>query len=356
MTRTILTLGLVICFLGSISAAEPARVLVLGGLDPVELVQGNEKQGQEKLFVEYGKFRYQFANAANKAAFEKAPLKYAVQFGGACGKMGPLSSGGSPDRFWVHEKKIYLFASESCRNAFKAAPEKHIELPDAVPAGGDADLKRGAELVQLAIKAYGAKAFESLNTYQETSQLLYPQKDKPPFEMTHTLTWMPGYLRDENSYTGWKGFTVTTPKISFDTSGKETWPLEESVREFFLRKMHRHPLLMLQARKEKGFRAVASRSGTVGETKVEWLTVAVHGATTKLALDANGRILQASYKNRTGSEVTKTYSNFKEVKGLTVPHTVEIAIDGKPVTNPVTNLKSIRVNETLDSFLFTMPD
>lgn len=356
MFRLSYSLALLLFGLAGLPAAEKTRVVVLGGLDPVELVGGKESPGQNKLTVEHGKFRYQFATEANKAAFEKEPAKYAVQFGGACGKMGPLSGGGNPERFWVHEKKIYLFASESCRTSFKAAPEKHIDKPDAVPTGTVAEVKSGKELVELAVKGFGAMAFDSLASYQETQTLLYPQKDKPHFEMTYVLTWAPGRYREENSYTGWKGFTVAAPKASFDTSGKDTWPIEESVKAFFLRKLHRHPVIAIAAHGEKGFVAVAAGSGTAGETKVEYLTVGVHGATTTFALDAAGRIVESKHKNRAGGEVVKRFADFRAVDGLTVPFKVGTTVDGKVVTNPETRVESVRVNAKLDANLFAMPE
>src|SRR5262245_46556699 len=127
MIRLILVGLTVVIGAASTRAESPKIADALKGLDPVELVAGREVPGQAELTTVRGLFRYQFANPANKAAFEKEPERYAVQFGGVCMKMGPLSGQGSPDRFFVHDKRIYLFASESCRNAFKAAPEKFID-------------------------------------------------------------------------------------------------------------------------------------------------------------------------------------------------------------------------------------
>ena len=57
-------------------------VPVLEGLDPVMLVQGKEVQGDLKIAVTRGKFQYLFANAENKATFEKDPARYEIQLEG----------------------------------------------------------------------------------------------------------------------------------------------------------------------------------------------------------------------------------------------------------------------------------
>jgi YHS domain-containing protein len=337
-------------------------VTALKGYDPVELVTGREVAGKEGLAVVRGRFRYLFATPANKVTFEKAPEAFAVQFGGACGKMGPLSGGGHPDRFLVHGKRIYVFASESCRNAFVAAPEKYIDSHDEPPAGTPAEQARGKELLDLVVKGLGgATAVDGATSVRVETTLTYPQKDKPPFVMKRVLiVRAPGQFREEDSYPGWSGVTVATPTGGFQTSGKVAWPLEESDRAYFARQIYRHPLAIVKARGEKGFTVVAAGRGTVGETEVELLKVGVHGATTTLAVDpATGRVLRTTYRGRLGGpigEVSKTFSDFRQTSGLTLPFGTEVRLDGKPVTNPAASLASVEVNSKLDSDLFKMPD
>src|SRR5262245_27119561 len=77
----------------------PAPAKALKGFDPVSLTQGKEVAGKDDLSVARGRYRYYFASAASKAAFEKDPARYEIQLAGACARMGPLSGLGSPDRF-----------------------------------------------------------------------------------------------------------------------------------------------------------------------------------------------------------------------------------------------------------------
>jgi len=79
-----------------VTAAEPPPVKVLQGFDPVELAAGREVAGQEKLTEVRGRYLYQFATEENRRTFAAQAERYAVQFGGACMKMGALSGKGSP--------------------------------------------------------------------------------------------------------------------------------------------------------------------------------------------------------------------------------------------------------------------
>jgi len=104
-----------------------SSVVPLEGLDPVLLAGGKEAQGDEAFAVTRGQFRYLFAGAETKAAFEKEPGRFEIQLGGACAKMGPTVRG-NPDLFLVHEGRIYIFGSEECVKAFRAKRELEAKL------------------------------------------------------------------------------------------------------------------------------------------------------------------------------------------------------------------------------------
>ena len=93
----------------------------LEGLDPVMLAQGKEAQGEMNITVTRGRFRYFFANAANKATFEQDPERYEIQLNGWCARMG-APVGGTPI-FTPHKGRIYIFGSADCKTLFVAAPE-----------------------------------------------------------------------------------------------------------------------------------------------------------------------------------------------------------------------------------------
>src|SRR5689334_13823610 len=94
----------------------------LEGLDPVMLVQVKEAQGEMNLTLIRGQFRYFFANAANKTAFEQDPARYEIQLNGACARMGPPVYGNA-DLYTVYQGRIYIFGSGECKKRFDAGPE-----------------------------------------------------------------------------------------------------------------------------------------------------------------------------------------------------------------------------------------
>jgi len=132
--------------------ASAQVVEVLEGLDPVLLVQGKEAQGDLKLSVTRGQFRYLFANEANKAAFEKDPARYEIQLGGACARMGAPANG-IADLYTVYQGRIYIFGSGQCKTAFVAAPEKYLP-PENKPMHATPEmLKKGQALLEKAVAA-----------------------------------------------------------------------------------------------------------------------------------------------------------------------------------------------------------
>ncbi len=352
-----------ICLSIGISAQAPKQVVtVLKGLDPVELVKGNEVQGQENLSVVRIRYRYLFASEANKKAFEKSPDEYQIQFGGGCGQMGSLSGAGNPDRFHVFNKRIYIFASESCRNSFKKNPEAHIESADAMPMGSAAEKKRGQELIALALKGFGGTGkVDGVKNYQVKIKLGYKQDDKV-LEYPQTKTFIfPGRYRNDydwgTSQTGDVLAAGEAASISQNSSGNNTWQREEPVREALERKLYREPLAILKARKEKGFVAFAAGNGKVGDADVELLKVGFKGATSTLAIDPKtGRILQIAYRDRKGAygDVVESFSDFREVDGLVMPFGVSESFNGKALKSPMTSIESIVINGNLDPKLFAV--
>ena len=361
MKKTLLVFLAIICLSFAISAQTPKQVVtVLKGLDPVELVNGKEVPGQENLSVTRTRYRYLFASEANKKTFETSPADYQIQLGGGCGQMGSLSGAGNPDRFHVFNKRIYIFASESCRNSFKKNPDIHIEAPAAVPTGTAAEKKRGQELIALALKGFGGAAkVDGVKNYQMKIKLGYKSGDKvTEYPQTKTVAF-PGNYRDEYDWGASQTGDVLLPggAVSLTTKNSESdaWPREEPVKAALERTLYREPLAILKARKEKGFVAVAAGKAKVGETEVELLKLGFKGATTTLGIDPKtGRVLQVAYRDRKGAfgDVVKSFSDFREVDGLMLPFGIAESFNGKVVASPITTVESISINGKLDAKLF----
>ena len=159
---------------GQTYAQQQPPLDALEGLDPVMLAQGKEAQGEMNITVTRGQFRYMFANAANKAAFEQDPTRYEVQLNGACARMGaPVR--GNPDLYAVHKGHIYIFGSENCKTLFVAAPEKYLdpgESSSVTAAATPEALKQGQALIDKAVAAMGGAAkIDGLTSLSRTERL-----------------------------------------------------------------------------------------------------------------------------------------------------------------------------------------
>lgn len=179
------------------SLSEPG--LVLDGLDPVALVNGQKIKGENAYTTQYLRYRYAFASAENLTEFKKNREKYAVQNGGACGSMGPLSGKGSPSRFEVVEGKIFLFASESCRNSVLANPKAYVaELPQP-PKATEILTEKARLLYKICRNAHGLSDSGEIPSVQWEFHTPYEQKgQKLVFKERFTIL-------DDSTYGYWWG-------------------------------------------------------------------------------------------------------------------------------------------------------
>lgn len=114
---TILLLVLSVCLL----AQQQIPQLVLSGNDPVALVQGKKIRGKGSISVVRGRFKYVFANHANKKKFETSPEIFEVQNNGECTFMPGVP--GDPDLWEVYKGRNYLFGTSMCKERFQLSPE-----------------------------------------------------------------------------------------------------------------------------------------------------------------------------------------------------------------------------------------
>src|SRR5262245_19985136 len=156
-TRRFCSLLVVLVSLSFIVRAQEADIS-LECLDPVMLVQGKEVKGDMKYRVTRGRFQYLFANAENKATFEKEPTRYEIQLDGACARMGAPTTG-NPDLYFVHNGRIYIFGSEECQTLFRSAPEKYLEVPPPPKSPATTEMiKHGQELIAKVVQSLGGES------------------------------------------------------------------------------------------------------------------------------------------------------------------------------------------------------
>lgn len=358
MPPLVLALALAATLLAPAAAAKrPEPVLVLGGRDPVALAEGREAPGLEGLTADHGRYRYRFASEASRARFLAEPRRWAVQNGGGCGKMGPLSGLGSPERWLVHEGRTYLFASETCRDRFRADPARFVEGPDAAPATDREADARGRALLERAAEGFGgAERVDGLRSLLVTVRADYPGRDTVLTAGRTHLWSFPGRYRYEERW-GEKPYGhALDGESGTDVSGEYELPAEPAVRDYIVRDYWRHPIALVRERRSDRMVVRWAGRDTVAGTPVEVVETAIGGATTALAVDpATGRVLQARYRGRTANgyaPMTVEYGDFRPAGGIVWPFAVAVTYDGTPLRSPRLAVTGVQPDAEVDPARF----
>ncbi len=345
-TRLLVMIVLLACATATVVAQGSAETLIpLEGLDPVMLSQGKEVQGNLKLTVKRGRFEYLFANAENKATFEKDPSRYEIQLDGHCARMGAPTTG-DPDLYAVHNGRIYVFGSEDCQTLFKAAPEKYLEVP-ATPKSPTAEMvKRGQELIAKAVEALGsASKLDQLQSFQRTE--LRGNQVKNILVLA-----FPDTLRQETVRSNFTLASVITPSEAFTLVNNAAGPMSEASRTFINKELY-HELLVL-------FRARARSDFKVWATEEKAVDVELPGFTTTLEIDpGTGRVVSQTYQGRGPGgvlgQIVINYSDFRTVEGLSLPFKTTATFDGQPFPALSATIDTIKINGQLDPSMFKKP-
>jgi YHS domain-containing protein len=343
----IVLLGCFTAASAQVSAATPEAVIPLEGLDPVMLSQGKEVQGDMKYKVMRGRFEYIFANAENKATFEKDPSRYEIQLDGHCARMGAPTTG-NPDLYTVHKERIYIFGSEECQTLFKAAPEKYLEVPAAPKSPPTAEMvKRGQELIAKAVEALGGGSkLDHLQTLQ--------RKELRGNQVKNSLTLaFPDSLRVETIRPNFTVVSVITPSESFFVVNNGARAMSEGNRASIYKELYHEPIVLLRARSQPDFNAWLNSNGTN-------IDVELAGFTTTLGIEfATGRVVSQTYRGRgpggVVGQIVINYSDFRSVEGFSLPFKTTATFDGQPLPALSSTIEAITINSQIDPSTFKKP-
>ncbi|MFN0131950.1 MAG: YHS domain-containing protein [Phycisphaerales bacterium] len=303
-------------------APKASRMLAV---DAVELVNGKEVEGAEDRFTDRHGFRYRFASAENKAAFDRDPERYEIQLGGACAKMGPLSGTGSTKLRSVHEGRVYVFASEGCKATFLKDPEARIDRPDARPTGTPEAIARGAALMDQMLKGLGGAArVDGLKSVTVDSTSREPSGDKVYTHRRVLAIRFPDEVRrDEHWDDSYYGMVSSRAGAFFLGSAREAM---HPVQRFKLEREFFHlPLVIARNRGRADFVALGA-----GERLTVWFA----GVRTDLELEKEtGRVRSALYRARGAAgalaDVRLDYVGGREVDGVWFAERAEAQSGGK---------------------------
>jgi YHS domain-containing protein len=302
-----------------------------------------------KYKVTRGQFQYIFANAENKAIFEKDPARYEIQSEGHCARMGAPTTG-NPDLYTVHNGRIYIFGSEACQTAFKSAPEKYLELPSAPKSPPTAEMiKRGDELLAKAIEALGGSA-----KLDQLASVQIKEARENQVKNTLLLTF-PDSMRQETVRPAYTLTSVVTPTDAFFVVNNAARPMREADRKAVQQELYHEPIVLFRARTRADFKRWLA--GTANEARLE---IEMPGFSTTLAIHPEtGRVMSQTYRGRGPGgvlgQIAINYSDFRTVDGLSLPFRRTATFDGQPLPALSGTIEAITVNGQIDPSSFKKP-
>ncbi len=107
--------------------------VALRGHDPVGYVTANKPvQGSKEFQSAWGGATYQFASAANKAAFDAAPEKYAPKYGGFCAYAASqgYKADADPAAWSIVEGKLYVNYNADVAKLWQSKQSSFIPAAD----------------------------------------------------------------------------------------------------------------------------------------------------------------------------------------------------------------------------------
>jgi YHS domain-containing protein len=114
----------------SVEVNTDAMGLMIRGYDPVAyFTEGRPVPGNPDIAVEYGGAKYLFSSAANRAAFNADPEKYAPQYGGYCafgvaeGKKFDID----PASWRIVDDKLYVNLNPVVLDMWSADTQKYLK-------------------------------------------------------------------------------------------------------------------------------------------------------------------------------------------------------------------------------------
>jgi YHS domain-containing protein len=338
----------------------PAQQAALKGFDPVALCKGKEEAGKADFATTRGDFTYWFATAENLATFTGEPQRYEIQLGGSCARMGPLAGGGNPDRWHVHKERIYVFASDQCREGFKKRHDAFLDVTEAKPAVAAAAATAVAELLARAAAGHGGKqrlqAWRSYRHERATKNGDTTEVFKLHALLTATVRIDTDYLQGEKA---WRYARVVGPQPPFFLDLGKVREMSADAHTEMVRDLGHEPLLALRMALDGEAVVTAGGKRDANGVDVDELGVWQHGRTTWLGIDKDSRIRTARFRGRGPGlwygAVELTFAGYQELEGVHVPTTVSGTFEGKAEPSFTETRTGVAIDGALAPELFTRP-
>lgn len=316
---------------------------VLKGLDPIDLSNGLEISGFPQFTARLGRHIYRFSSLENLNKFSSDPYRYGVMNGGACGKMGPMSGHGSPDRWSVVDGRIYLFASEGCRTTFLNNLADYQPRQLKTIATTAREVKDGQGVFDQAIAAHGGKkAVSAIRTAEW--DLTIPYKEGGKDKIWHTKGgW---YGRDQLAiWQEWDAgisFFFRDRQVSREGKPGAVFVTHPSERRELTKEVLRHPAAIL----------LDGRESVVKSAGKNAFLISKEGIQLHVRLDAKTNLIEGVgfedlYQGRY-SKVEVNFSGYRNFKGIQFPMSFQTTVNG--TTGKVQTYASLKLNAAKPKF------
>ena len=116
----------------AVADGEDSGVMLKGADVVAYFTQNQYVQGVPQFKSNYQGVTFRFASAANKALFDKEPMKYQPQYGGYCadGLVYGIPWGGDADTWRMVNGKLYIFGGAGSRDAWLLDEPRNMGLAD----------------------------------------------------------------------------------------------------------------------------------------------------------------------------------------------------------------------------------
>ena len=116
----------------AVADGEDSGVMLKGADVVAYFTQNQYVQGVPQFKSNYQGVTFRFSSAANKALFDKEPMKYQPQYGGYCadGLVYGIPWGGDADTWRMVNGKLYIFGGAGSRDAWLLDEPRNIGLAD----------------------------------------------------------------------------------------------------------------------------------------------------------------------------------------------------------------------------------
>jgi hypothetical protein len=145
----------------------------------------------------------------------------------------------------------------------------------------------------------------------------------------------------------------------FVTGLGQAFPMSPAARPALQLEYGRHPVALLRARNDPGFKSFADGEDTIEGTAIRRVRIVHEGLDVRLNLDRANRVHSVAFRERNAEGVygdyVVLYSDYTPVDGLLIPFSVRALFDGKPDPFQSWTVESAAVNTSLDRALFAAP-